>query len=163
MPALGERTSVWAAVCLGMSQCIADVGHNPVMPKRPLTVAGILLPFVAVGVGLLVPRSAASSVLIPATFVLSGALIVRWWAFVPSMATAIGLSLAELVTPASRYGTATEIHAGGFDIPFMLLTSSLASALALAGTVVRLAVIVLLLRVGCAGARNGDRRSEREY
>lgn len=119
-----------------------------------LIVVGILLPIVAVGVGLLVPRSAASSVLIPATFVLSGALIVRWWAFVPSMATAIGLSVAELVTPVSRYGTATEIHAGGFDIRFLLLTSTIASVLAMAGAAVRLAIIVLLLRVGYARLPN---------
>jgi hypothetical protein len=124
------------------------------VPKMRLIVVGILLPIVAVGVGLLVPRSAASSVLIPAAFVLSGALIVRWWAFVPSMATAIGLSVAELVTPVSRYGTATEIHAGGFDIRFRLLTSTIASVLAMAVAAVRLAIIVLLLRVGYARLPN---------
>jgi hypothetical protein len=155
--ALRERTSLRPAVCLGVGGRITAFGHNPVVPKRPLIVVGILLPFVAVGVGLLVPRSVASSVLIPATFVLSGALIVRWWAFVPSIATAIGLSVVELVTPVSRYGTATEIHAGGFDIRFLLLTSTIASVLAMAGAAVRLAIIALLLRVGYPRLPNARR------
>src|SRR5689334_11362288 len=78
-------------------------------------IIGVLLPFVAIALGLLVPRSALSSVLILATFVASGALIRRWWMFAPSLASVIGLNLAERATPASRYGTAIEIHAGGFD------------------------------------------------
>ncbi len=93
--------------------------------------------------------------LIPAAFVVSGALIGRWWAVVPSPATVIGLVLAELTTSTSRHGTATEIHAGGFDLGFLLLTSSIATALALVGVAVRLAVSMLLRRLGVAGG--GDR------
>src|SRR6059058_5613270 len=44
-------------------------------------VVGIVLACMAIGVGLLVLTSNQSSVLIPATFVVSGALIVRWWVF----------------------------------------------------------------------------------
>jgi hypothetical protein len=109
------------------------------MPAR-LIIVGILLPFVAIGLGLSVSRSALSGVLIPATFVASGALIGRWWAFAPSLPTAIGLSLVELATPTSRYGTAIEVHAGGFDPGFLLLTSSAATILGLAGAAVRVAV-----------------------
>jgi hypothetical protein len=120
------------------------------MPAR-LIIVGILLPFVAIGLGLLVPRSALSNVLIPATFVASGALIGRWWAFAPSLATAIGLSLVELATPTSRYGTAIEVHAGGFDPGFLLLTSSAATALSLAGAAVRMAVATVLRRFRMVG------------
>jgi hypothetical protein len=128
------------------------------MARRLSIVVGLLLPFVTVGLGLLVPRSAASTVLIPASFVVSGILIGRWWAFVPSMGIPIVLGLAELVTPTSRYGTATEIHAGGFDVGFLLLTLSIATALSLAGAIARVAVSALLRRVGIAqsGTRTGS-------
>ena len=117
-------------------------------------VVGIVLPCVAIGVGLLVPNSTLSSVLIPATFVVSGALIGRWWAFVPSLATVIGLGLAELATPTSRTGTAIEIHAGGFNLGFLLLISSIATALAVAGAAVRVAVSIVLRHLGLAGVGN---------
>jgi hypothetical protein len=118
---------------------------------RVFIVIGVVLPFVAIAVGLLVPSSTLSSMLIPTVFVVSGAMIGRWWAFVPSLATVIGLSLSELAAPASRTGTAVEIHAGGFDLGFLLLISSIATALALAGTGIRVVVSILLRRLGLAG------------
>jgi hypothetical protein len=116
-----------------------------------------MLPFVAIGVGLLIPSSTLSSVLIPATFVVSGALIGRWWAFVPSLATVIGLGLAELAAPTSRTGTAIEIHAGGFHLGFLLLISSIATALAVGGAAVRVAVSIVFRRLGLVGL---DKRAD---
>jgi hypothetical protein len=110
------------------------------MPARLPVVLGSLLPFLAVGVGLLVPRSDVSGVLIPAMFVASGALIGRWWAFVPSLSVVVGLNLAELVGSTSRIGAAIELHAGGFDLGFLLATSAVAIALPLAGAATRMAV-----------------------
>jgi hypothetical protein len=124
------------------------------MSARVFIVVGIVLPFVAIGAGLLVPSSTLSSVLIPATFVVSGALIGRWWAFVPSLATVIALGLAELATPTSRTGTAIEIHASGFHLGFLLLISSIATALAVAGAAVHVAVSIVLRRLGLAALRN---------
>ena len=42
--------------------------QRPRGTRRLWTVLGILLPFVTIGVGLLLPRSAPTGVLIPATF-----------------------------------------------------------------------------------------------
>jgi hypothetical protein len=116
-----------------------------------VTVLGILLPFVAIGVGLLIPRSATSGLLIPASFAVSGALIGRWWAFLPSLAVAVALNLAELAG-VRHEGAAIELHGpGSFDLGFLLLSSSVAITFAVVGAAASAAVSTALRRRGLAG------------
>ena len=84
--------------------------------------------------------------LLPAAFVLSGALIGRWWAPLPSVAVVIALSVAELAD-VGRSGTAVELHAGGFDAGFLLLTSAIAGTLAGTGAMLRWGVGARLARL----------------
>ena len=133
--------------------------QRDLFPQRPRgtmrlsTVLGILLPVVTIGVGLLLPRSAPAGVLIPATFAVSGALIGRWWAFLPALAGTIALSLAELAG-VRHEGAAIALHgAGSFDLGFLVLTSSVATALALLGAATRAAGSTALRRWGPAGAQ----------
>jgi hypothetical protein len=111
------------------------------------TAIGALLPALAIGLGLLVPRTPATGVLLLAAFVVSGALIGRWWAPLPSAAVVAALSLAELAG-VGRSGTAVELHAGGFDMGFFLMSSAFAGALAGAGAAARVGFSFALRRLG---------------
>src|SRR5438552_18858393 len=82
---------------------------------RP-TLAGAVLPFAAIGIGLLIPRSPLTEALFPGVFVTSGALIGCWWAPVPALVAAIALNLLDL-TDVHHYA-AIEIHGGRFDLRF---------------------------------------------
>jgi hypothetical protein len=111
------------------------------------TTVGTLLPALAIGLGLLVPRTPSTGGLLLAAFVVSGALIGRWWAPLPSAAVVAALSLAELAG-VGRSGTAVELHAGGFDLGFFLVSSAFAGALAGGGAAARFAVSFALRRLG---------------
>jgi hypothetical protein len=96
--------------------------------------AGVLLPPLAVICGLWVPRTLVTSLLVPAVFAVSGALIGRWWAPLPSLVAVAGLSLGELLG-ISHSGATIELHAGGFDLGFLVLTLAIATVLAVTGGV----------------------------
>ena len=102
---------------------------------------GVLLPPVCVAGGLLLPRSPASSALFPAVFVASGALIGRWWAWLPSLAVVALLSLAELA--GIHHAGTIELH-GEFDLGFFLFSSAVATILALVGALVGVAARVVV-------------------
>jgi hypothetical protein len=117
-------------------------------PARLSLVLGILLPLATLGVGLLIPRSTATQVLIPASFVASGALIGRWWAFLPALTGVLALNLAELIG-VHYVGAAIELHGpGSFHVVFLLLTAATATVLALVGVAMRLGIASLLHRGG---------------
>jgi hypothetical protein len=108
---------------------------------------GALLPALAIGLGLLAPRTPATGPLLLAAFVVSGALIGHGWAPLPSAVVVAAVSLAELAG-VGRAGTAVELHAGGFDPGFFLMSSAFAGALAGGGAAARLAVSFALRRLG---------------
>jgi hypothetical protein len=114
---------------------------------RSAAAVGALLPALAIGLGLLVPRTPAAGGLLLAAFVVSGALLGRWWAPLPSAVVVAALSLAELAG-VGRSGTTVELHAGGFDPGFFLMSTALAGALAGGGAAARVAVSFALRRPG---------------
>ncbi len=111
----------------------------------PWSALGTLLPALGVTCALFLPRSSVSSALLPFIFVLSGALIGRWWAWLPSLAVVALLSLAEL---AGIHNTgAIELH-GEFDLGFFLVSSAVATILALVGVAARVVVSAIARRLG---------------
>ena len=104
--------------------------------RRLAVAAGVMLPPAAMAWGLLVPRTSATAMLVPAALIVSGALIGRWWAPLPSLAVVAALSLAELAG-VGRSGSAIELHAGGFSFGFLMFTSAVAGTLALIGVLAR--------------------------
>jgi len=90
-------------------------------------------------------------------FVLSGWLLGRWWAPIPSVVTWTALGLAEEANhwgfgPGTRFGTAIEIHSGGdFSLGFFALTMVVAIALPTIGLVLRSLASALIRRIGRAG------------
>ena len=125
------------------------VRDRPVAGLRRLAVgAGVLLPAAAVAWGLLTPRTPATSLVLPAALIVSGALIGRWWAPLPSIAVVAALSVAEL-GGIGRSGSVIELHAGGFSLGFLVAASLVAAVVTLVG--------VLARRVGSALLAGGGR------
>lgn len=88
-----------------------------------------------IAVGLAIPASSTSGITIPIMFVVSGALIGRWWAPLPSLTAVVGLNLGELA--GIGHSGAISLHAHGFALSFLLLTSAIAVGLAAAGALAR--------------------------
>lgn len=118
-----------------------------------LRVIGFALPPLVLIAGTFVRASETTRALILLAFVLSGALIGRWWAPVASVAAWAVLALAEEANhwgfgPGTRFGTAIEIHSGGdFSFSFFALTIALAIVLPTAGLSVRFIASSLMRRI----------------
>ena len=106
-------------------------------------VVGVLIPPLYVGIGLLASRSRLSETAGPLVLLLSGALIGRWWAPIPSVVTFMLLGMVEVanglgIGPGPRIGTAIEIHSEyGFSVFFLLGTVVIAIVLPLLGVGLR--------------------------
>jgi hypothetical protein len=111
--------------------------------------AGVVLPFAAIGIGLLIPRSPLTEALFPGVFVISGALIGCWWAPVPALVAVTVLSLLDLTD--IHYYAAVEIHGGSFEFGFFLLTASAAAILVIVGAGARIAIEVAVRRRRATG------------
>jgi hypothetical protein len=119
-----------------------------------LRLVGALLPPLFLTLGTIVAASDLTRGTILLAFVLSGALIGRWWAPLPSVASWILLGIAEEANqwgfgPGTRFGTAIEIHSGGdFSLSFFALTTALAIALPTVGLFMRFIGSALIRRFG---------------
>ena len=106
-------------------------------------VVGVLIPPLYVGAGLFAPRSRLSEIAGPLLLLLSGVLIGRWWAPIPSVVTFMLLSMVEVanglaIGPGPRIGTAIEIHSEyGFSVAFLLFTAVATIGLPLIGAGLR--------------------------
>lgn len=124
------------------------------MAGGALRLVGVLLPPVFLSLGTMIPASDVTRGLILLAFVLSGALIGRWWAPIPSVASWTALGIAEEanhwgIGPGTRFGTAIEIHSGGdFSVSFFALTTAVAIALPTAGLVMRIIATAAVRRIG---------------
>lgn len=108
-----------------------------------LVFVGGILPSLALALGTFVPASDVTRAMVILAFVVSGILIGRWWAPIPSVAAWIALSLAEEANhwgfgPGTRFGTAIEIHSGGdFSLSFFAFATAVALALSTVGLAIR--------------------------
>ena len=121
-------------------------------PVRIDRAIGVCVPPVALIAGTLIPASDPARAGIIASFVISGALIGRWWAPLPAMVAWGAVALAEEANhwgfgAGTRIGTAIEIHSGSdFSVPFFALTMAIALVLTSLGAVGRRVASALLRR-----------------
>ena len=92
------------------------------------------------------PHVSTTEVLVPLAFVVSGALIGRWWAPTPAVITVAALNLVEAMS-SIQWSAAISIHGGDFSLKFLLLTSVVALVLSLTGVVIRVAASYLVNRM----------------